>query len=117
MIFQGGKGNSVEPPRNLTSGDQIGDHYKIETAIDEVEGSVTRVGLLERLIPLLHDLPDLPQLTETELRTFRMHDWLAERAIGAPVSGRARGIDAEGALLIETGAGVQRILGGSIVPA
>jgi len=86
-------------------------------AVDEVQPSVSRVGLLERLIPLLHDLPDLPQLTEAELRTFRMHDWLAERAIGAPVSGRARGIDAEGAFLIETGAGVQRILGGSIVPA
>ena len=43
MIFQGGKGNSAEAPRNLTSGDQIGDHYKIETAIDEVEGSVARV--------------------------------------------------------------------------
>ena len=30
-------------PRNLTSGDHISDHYKIEEYIDEVEGSVARV--------------------------------------------------------------------------
>lgn len=89
----------------------------VAVALDEVQPYVTRVGLLEQLVPRLHDLPDRPELTEAELRTFHMHDWLAGRRIGAPVPGRGRGIDVDGAFLIETDAGVERIVGGGIVPA
>ncbi|MGD2135439.1 MAG: biotin--[acetyl-CoA-carboxylase] ligase [Gemmatimonadales bacterium] len=86
-------------------------------ALDEERPSVSRVAVLERLVPRLHRLPDRLELTEGELRQFHMHDWLADRRIDAPVRGRARGIDAEGALLVETDNGMERIVGGGIVAA
>lgn len=49
MIFQGSKNEPAEAPRNLTSGDQIGDQYKIDGPIDEVEGSVARVYGVQQL--------------------------------------------------------------------
>lgn len=86
-------------------------------ALDEVEPSVSRVALIERLVPRLHRLPDRPELTEGELRQFHMHDWLANRRIDAPVRGRVRGIDAGGALLVDTDGGTERIVGGGVVAA
>ena len=86
-------------------------------ALDQVAAGVTRLQVLERLAPRLDSLRDAPVLDEAELAAFERHDWLRGRALEAPVAGTATGIDADGALLVETEAGVERILGGSVVTA
>ncbi|MBI4420011.1 MAG: biotin--[acetyl-CoA-carboxylase] ligase [Gemmatimonadetes bacterium] len=84
-------------------------------ALCEVVPSVTRLAVLEALVPRLHRLPDLPQLSEGERAAYQRVDWLAGRALDQPVRGRALGVDASGALLVETGRGTQRVLGGGVV--
>jgi BirA family biotin operon repressor/biotin-[acetyl-CoA-carboxylase] ligase len=86
-------------------------------ALDEVREDVDRVAVLEGLVPRLHVLPDVAQLTDDEHATFARNDWLRGRRIREPVVGTAMGIDREGALLVETEQGVQRILGGGIAAA
>lgn len=86
-------------------------------ALDEVRPDVNRVAVLERLVPRLHVLPDVARLTEDEQATFVRHDWLRGRRLTEPVVGTAVGIDREGALLVETEQGVERIVGGGIAAA
>jgi BirA family biotin operon repressor/biotin-[acetyl-CoA-carboxylase] ligase len=86
-------------------------------ALEEIRPEVSRVGVLERLVPRLHVLPDVPELTEDERATFARHDWLCGRRLTEPVVGTAMGIDREGALLVETEQGVERIVGGSVAAA
>jgi BirA family biotin operon repressor/biotin-[acetyl-CoA-carboxylase] ligase len=83
-------------------------------AVDEL-APVSRIAVLERLLPLLHQLPLSPQLDETERRVYAALDWLRGRALRAPAAGVARGIDAAGALLVDTRTGQQRVLAGSVV--
>lgn len=93
---------------------EVADHA---VALDEVLPEVTRVDVLERLVPRLHVLPDVPTLTEAECLAFREHDWLTGRRLREPVAGWATGVARDGALLVETEQGVRRIVGGSIVTA
>jgi BirA family biotin operon repressor/biotin-[acetyl-CoA-carboxylase] ligase len=86
-------------------------------ALDEIQPEVSRVALLERLVPRLHGLPDAAELTDDERATFARHDWLHGRRLTEPVVGTAMGIDREGALLVETEQGVERIIGGSVAAA
>jgi BirA family biotin operon repressor/biotin-[acetyl-CoA-carboxylase] ligase len=86
-------------------------------ALDEVAPAVTRMQVLERLVPRLCSLRDAPELDEAELAAFERLDWLRGRVLDAPVAGIARGIDPDGALLVETETGVERILGGGVVTA
>ncbi|UCF41263.1 MAG: biotin--[acetyl-CoA-carboxylase] ligase [Gemmatimonadota bacterium] len=85
--------------------------------LDEIRSDVSRVAVLERLVPRLHVLPDAAQLTAEEQATYARHDWLRGRSLTGPVVGIAMGIDHEGALLVETEHGVERILGGSVAAA
>jgi BirA family biotin operon repressor/biotin-[acetyl-CoA-carboxylase] ligase len=82
-------------------------------ALDEVV-PVTRIAVLERLLPLLHDLALSPRLDETERRVYAVLDWLSGRKLRAPAAGVARGIDADGALLVATSEGQRRIVAGSV---
>lgn len=83
-------------------------------ALAEVVPGATRVAVLEALVPRLHRLPDAPGLTDAERAAYERCDWLAGRTILEPVRGVAMGVDRDGALLVETGRGVSRIVGGSI---
>lgn len=86
-------------------------------ALDELVPDVTRVAVLERLVPRLHRLPDAATLSETERDAFARHDWLAGRRLVEPVPGEARGIGADGALLVHHGGTVRRVAGGTVVTA
>ncbi|MEE8115556.1 MAG: hypothetical protein V3T28_00505, partial [Gemmatimonadales bacterium] len=45
------------------------------------------------------------------------YDWLRDRALSDPVPGVARGVDRDGALLVETPSGIERLVAGSVVVA
>ena len=84
-------------------------------AVGEVCHEVSRVGLLDKLVPRLHDLSMAAELNEDELSAFSRHDWLARREIAEPVSGLGCGVAPDGALLVDGGCGIQRVVGGGIV--
>lgn len=86
-------------------------------SLDEFRADVTRIGILELLVPKLHSLPDLSDLLDEERERFGRHDWLKGRRLRGPLKGSACGIDHEGALLVRTAQGVERIVGGSVVAA
>jgi BirA family biotin operon repressor/biotin-[acetyl-CoA-carboxylase] ligase len=86
-------------------------------AVDEVLPGVTRVRLLEQLLFRLHELSVEDELTGSELDAYASCDWLRGREVSRPFRGLARGIAADGALLIETRAGLERVMGGSVVAA
>jgi BirA family biotin operon repressor/biotin-[acetyl-CoA-carboxylase] ligase len=93
---------------------EIADHA---IALDEVLPGVGRLPVLDALMPWLRALPDQPSLDDHECLELGRCDWLAGRRVAKPLYGTARGIDRDGALLIETGEGVERVLGGTIVTA
>ncbi len=82
-------------------------------ALDETV-PVTRVTVLERLLPLLNGLALSSRLDPAEQRVYAALDWLRGRQLRAPAAGVARGIDADGALLVETSAGPRRVVAGSV---
>jgi BirA family biotin operon repressor/biotin-[acetyl-CoA-carboxylase] ligase len=86
-------------------------------AVSDAVPHITRVGVLERLIPRLHTLAQDPVLTPTERAAFDRHDWLAGRRISEPMPGRVEGIDEDGALVIATPGGRRRLMTGTVVAA
>ncbi len=86
-------------------------------ALEEVVSAVTRIMVLDQLTPLLHDLSDEPTLATPERATYAHYDWLINREVSEPVVGTACGIDGDGALLVKTERGLERVLGGSVVAA
>ncbi|MCH8990255.1 MAG: biotin--[acetyl-CoA-carboxylase] ligase [Acidobacteria bacterium] len=88
----------------------------VAISLDDIHSTVTRLAVLDALVPLLGVLCDAPTLTRAECIEFRERDWLGGRSIIEPVEGKARGIDQDGALLIQTSDGtVERIVGGQVV--
>jgi BirA family biotin operon repressor/biotin-[acetyl-CoA-carboxylase] ligase len=85
--------------------------------LDAVLPGVDRLAVLDALMPWLRDLADGPALNEHECLEFGRSDWLAGRRLLEPVAGRAAGISGDGALLVQTGCGVERVVGGHIVTA
>ena len=83
-------------------------------ALTEVVPDATRLKVLEALVPRLHRMPDLPDLAESERKAYERCDWLAGRKIHEPVRGTAIGVDRDGALMVETGRGVSRVVGGTV---
>ena len=86
-------------------------------ALSDVRPDLTRVAVLEALLPRLQQLEDGPTLTEAERRGYRERDWLAGREVVQPVAGRVAGVDVDGALVVETENGRQRVLAGTVVAA
>jgi biotin-(acetyl-CoA carboxylase) ligase len=84
-------------------------------ALDQAQPGITRVAVLEAVIPRLHRLAAGGVLSELELATYRRFDWLAGRMLQQPVRGRARGVDPSGALIVETERGCQRLWAGTVV--
>jgi BirA family biotin operon repressor/biotin-[acetyl-CoA-carboxylase] ligase len=83
-------------------------------ALDEVRPGVTRVAVLEALMPRLHQLADGPALSETERAAYRRYDWLAGREVVEPVRGKVLGVDVDGALLVGSARGPERVLAGTV---
>jgi BirA family biotin operon repressor/biotin-[acetyl-CoA-carboxylase] ligase len=86
-------------------------------ALGDVRPDLTRVAVLEALVPRLQQLDDGPTLSEAERRGYRERDWLAGREVLEPVAGRVTGVDVDGALVVDTGSGVRRIVAGTVVAA
>ena len=86
-------------------------------AVDDLVTSVSRIQVLDILIPLLAGLPHTGELTAAEVGAFAKRDWLAGRRLVAPESGVAAGIDERGALLVDVGGQIRRVTGGTIVTA
>ncbi len=84
-------------------------------ALDQLDPKVTRVAVLEELIPRLHQLGNGPSLSPEEQAAYRRFDWLAGRHVVGPVVGRVVGVDADGALLVESARGRERVLAGTVL--
>jgi len=80
---------------------------------DHVRG-MTRLAVLEALVPRLHELAYAPTLNDAEREAYARYDWLHGRALLEPLAGTARGIAPDGALLVETVGGTERVVGGSV---
>lgn len=84
--------------------------------LDTERPGVTRLDVLDCLVPELADLPEAVPLGAGELTAYARRDWLSGRRTRVPVSGTARGLAADGALLVDTDDGrVERVVGGTIV--
>lgn len=82
--------------------------------VDHRRGT-TRLELCDRLVPALPRLGAAGlRLTEAEVGAFRSRDWLLGREVRAPLAGTAAGLRADGALLVETGHGVEAIREGHV---
>ncbi len=84
-------------------------------ALREFLPDVRRIEILDRLVPALlplstHHAP----LTEFECSAYARRDWLRGRQIRAPLSGRAAGVQPDGALLVDTGAGTTMVREGHV---
>lgn len=80
-----------------------------------LRGATGRVAVLESLIPALRAaVATSGPLSEGELAAYATRDLAAGRRVVAPVVGRAAGIDASGALLVDTGSGRDRVRAGSL---
>jgi BirA family biotin operon repressor/biotin-[acetyl-CoA-carboxylase] ligase len=84
-------------------------------ALSDVLPGASRLKVLEALVPRLHVLAQDPVLSDAEREAYQRVDWLAGRRLNEPVRGIATGLDSQGALLVDTGKGLQRILGGGVV--
>jgi BirA family transcriptional regulator, biotin operon repressor / biotin---[acetyl-CoA-carboxylase] ligase len=75
-------------------------------ALRELLPAVRRIDVLDLLVPALFRLAAHgARLTQSECDAFARRDWLRGRRIRAPLAGRAAGIRADGALLVETASG------------
>lgn len=88
---------------------------EIAVSLDQFSPTVTRIAVLELLIPILRKMSDDPVLTESEVAEFTARDWLVDRRISGPSPGTARGIDRDGALIVEEGGVTKKIFGGTVV--
>ncbi|HYK10746.1 MAG TPA: biotin--[acetyl-CoA-carboxylase] ligase [Gemmatimonadales bacterium] len=76
---------------------------------------VTRLDLCDRLVPALPRLGAAGlRLTDAEVGAFASRDWLAGRDIRLPLAGRARGLRADGALMVETARGAEAVREGHV---
>ena len=90
---------------------------EVAIAADEVLNGISRLAVLDELVPALRWLPRAPKLSPNERDQFQSRDWLWGRELKEPVGGIARGVEPDGALLVETERGVERLVGGTIVTA
>ena len=74
-------------------------------ALEEWLPAVRRLDVLDRLVPVLAGLASgEAALSERECAAFAARDWLQGRQLRSPAAGRARGLRADGALLVDLGA-------------
>jgi len=74
----------------------------VATSLDRYVQGITPESLVEPVADRLRSLsPNAGLLSPEELAELRKRDWLRGRLLRQPVAGRASGISAEGALLVE----------------
>lgn len=98
----------------------IGIGINLQRPIEQLDATaLERADALEvlgEIIPVLRQAASATgALTEAELREFALRDFARDRALVAPAAGLARGITAEGALLIESNGALQSYRAGSLV--
>lgn len=87
----------------------------VAIALAEVSPHVSRLDVLDRLAPHLPGLlTHSVRLTQSECDAFAARDWLRDRRLAQPVAGRAAGLRADGALLVETAATATAVREGHI---
>ena len=87
-------------------------------ALAEAVPGVRRLDVLDRLVPPLMRLGiSADRLTEREVAAFAARDWLRDRALRGPVAGRAAGVLADGALLVERPDGTTAVREGHVETA
>ncbi|MFQ6045312.1 MAG: biotin--[acetyl-CoA-carboxylase] ligase, partial [Gemmatimonadales bacterium] len=86
-------------------------------ALSEVSDEITRVAVLEQLVPQLNGMADCETLSDEECVAYGARDWLRGRELLEPVAGLVQGVAADGTLLVEAHNGVHRVSGGGVVVA
>ena len=87
-------------------------------ALAEVAPRVRRLDVLDRLVPPLTLLgTSADRLSEHECAAFEARDWLRDRVLRGPVAGRAAGVLADGALLVERTGGTTAVREGHVETA
>jgi len=84
-------------------------------SLNEFAPTVRRLDVLDALVPALtrlaaHGL----KLTDAECAAFAERDWLRGRQLRAPLFGRAAGVRADGALLVDTGVATAGVRDGHV---
>jgi BirA family transcriptional regulator, biotin operon repressor / biotin---[acetyl-CoA-carboxylase] ligase len=86
-------------------------------ALSESSADITRLAVLDVLVPRICSICRQGELSTEEQREFERHDWLVNRRITEPIVGTARGVDTDGALLVWVGSRMERVIGGHVVAA
>jgi BirA family transcriptional regulator, biotin operon repressor / biotin---[acetyl-CoA-carboxylase] ligase len=88
---------------------------RLAVALREWLPDVRRIDLLDRVVPALAGAAaGRAALTDRECAAFAARDWLRGRALRAPAPGLARGVRADGALLVESAAGTLAVREGHV---
>jgi len=89
-------------------------------ALQEWLPAVRRIDVLDRLVPALARTASGggggggAALSAVECAAFAARDWLRGRRLRSPAAGRAAGLSADGALLVDSGAGVVAVREGHV---
>jgi BirA family biotin operon repressor/biotin-[acetyl-CoA-carboxylase] ligase len=86
-------------------------------AIDSAVPGVTRLAVLDHIVPALGQLGHGSALSDAEASAFTDLDWLKGRLVTEPLRGKACGVSRDGTLLVETQDGCERVVGGTVVAA
>ena len=87
----------------------------VATRLADHRPDATRLALGDRLVPALPRLGAAGlRLTDAEVRAFAGRDWLRGRTLRTPLAGRAAGLAADGALLVETAGGLASVREGHV---
>lgn len=87
-------------------------------ALRELLPGVRRLDVLDRLVPPLGRLgAGGERLSDGECAAFAARDWLHDRMLRAPAAGRAAGLQADGALLVEGADGIRALREGHVETA
>jgi len=108
---------SAYDDRGIDDGSHAPEVASRAATLDHTDPKVTRLAVLEELVPRLHQLGGGPVLTPAEQAAYRRYDWLAGRDVVGPVAGRVVGVDVDGALLVESARGRERVLAGTVAVA
>jgi BirA family transcriptional regulator, biotin operon repressor / biotin---[acetyl-CoA-carboxylase] ligase len=87
-------------------------------ALDEVLPGIRRLDVLDRLVPALTRIGmSADRLSESEVTAFAARDWLRDRDLRAPVTGRGAGVRADGALMVAGEGQIALVRDGHVEPA
>lgn len=85
--------------------------------LDQAQTNVTRLDVLHAVVPRLVSMRMHSRLSDDERHAYSERDWLSGRRLLEPKVGIARGVDVDGALIVETDGAVDRVIGGTVVTA